>query len=290
MAEAERGRGASRDRDGERYAAWVPLLVVASILGACVSMIPAVGLKSDNNLPVYFLLVGLAGLAWPTIRNLRFGKDGLSLEKFEEMRGDVKTIEKSVDTLAAAVAHVTASAAELDAQAKKAAGVLEQLDKGNRELRVALDQAQVHLAERMGPKPTAVAADVVKPPALDRPSKHADDPQKGRWGGLPESKERGWRLTARVEASTLEDEWFVIRAEVSSTMANRPLRKPVSFFVHPTFPKSRYDIEPVAGTARLELRGWGAFTIGAWVQDDGTELELDLAELGDEAPKAFKAR
>ena len=57
-----------------------------------------------------------------------------------------------------------------------------------------------------------------------------------------------------------------------------PLRGDVTFFLHPTFQPDHRRVRATDGAARLNLRGWGASTVGAVCDDGQTKLELDLAE------------
>lgn len=58
------------------------------------------------------------------------------------------------------------------------------------------------------------------------------------------------------------------------------------FYLHPTFGRAVRQIKIRRGIARLDVLAWGAFTVGVLL-DDGTKLELDLAELSS-APKEFR--
>lgn len=113
-----------------------------------------------------------------------------------------------------------------------------------------------------------------------------EDPQKGRWGSRPERSFR--RLSARVSA--LDDGWFLVRLQVASTdPAKHPLSGKVRFHLHDTFPMPSPELAVAKGVATLELRVYGAFTVGAEADDGATRLELDLATLED-APQEFRER
>ena len=114
-----------------------------------------------------------------------------------------------------------------------------------------------------------------------------DDWAKGMFGGKPAVSNAfgSRRLSATVtkSAAGLYDVHLTILAEpVPATEA--------IFFLHNTF---RNTTPAVAfdqfGTATLVVSAWGAFTVGALLDDGTTELELDLAELPD-APRAFRSR
>jgi hypothetical protein len=63
----------------------------------------------------------------------------------------------------------------------------------------------------------------------------------------------------------------------------------VTFYLHPTFRKRVVGVAAVSGRAVLEFVAWGAFTVGAICEKDGTKLELDLSELAT-APYEFRVR
>jgi hypothetical protein len=110
-----------------------------------------------------------------------------------------------------------------------------------------------------------------------------EDPQKGRWGGR--SKRGVWDLTGVV--SELTSDWFSVELTVRSTASPPPVGT-VEFHLHDSF---NPDVERVPlrfGAAGLKLNAYGAFTVGALL-DDGTTLELDLTTLAS-APAVFLER
>lgn len=113
-----------------------------------------------------------------------------------------------------------------------------------------------------------------------------DDPNKGQFGGKAERK--GWKLSAKIEALPDDPDWFAVHLKMKSK--KRALQKGVTFYLHPTFTPQMERVKPDAkGMARYEILAWGAFTVGAEIQDDGTRLELDLATVRS-APLKFKER
>lgn len=116
-----------------------------------------------------------------------------------------------------------------------------------------------------------------------------NDPQKNQWGG--QSERGGWRVSASVEASPASDEWFRIRMVVAASQGQRQrLKQPVRFHLHDSFAEPVQAISPnKSGQAVLETWAYGAFTVGVEIPQDGTVLELDLAELP-EAPSLFRSR
>jgi hypothetical protein len=113
-----------------------------------------------------------------------------------------------------------------------------------------------------------------------------EDPNKGRFGGR--SSQRGRRLSAAVSRIPDDRDWFRVILTVEAEVGAQPLTGTVTFHLHPTFPETTVPIPAVGNRARLELRAYGAFTVGA-VTGDGTRIELDLAELPD-APMEFRMR
>jgi hypothetical protein len=110
------------------------------------------------------------------------------------------------------------------------------------------------------------------------------DPQKGQWGGSPVAG--GWSLTAEVKE--VQEDWYSIKLTVKAGPGrNGSVTKPVTFYLHNSFKEPVRIVAPSQGRAELKVWAYGAFTVGAVVQQDGTTLELDLAEL-EAAPKRFR--
>jgi hypothetical protein len=110
------------------------------------------------------------------------------------------------------------------------------------------------------------------------------DPQKGRWGGKPESGD--WQLSAEV--GELGPDWYSILLRVRPKSGSRKrLQSNVIFYLHDSFNKPVIEVRPRNNEAVHETAAYGAFTVGALVKKDGTQLELDLAEL-ESAPKRFR--
>jgi hypothetical protein len=106
-----------------------------------------------------------------------------------------------------------------------------------------------------------------------RPHDEAD-PQRGRWGGLPERD--GRLVTAEV---TREGQRYRIRLVVSATEGAPTLEGQVIFHLHPTFENQRRAVRVRDGRAVLTITVWGWFTVGAECDDGRTRLELDLGDL-----------
>jgi len=116
-----------------------------------------------------------------------------------------------------------------------------------------------------------------------------NDPWKGVFGGQNISNDR--QLQAEVKPIPGSAGLFAIRLKVSSLHAQtNQLKGAVQFFLHPTFTNDK----PVVtvgpnGTAELNTKAWGAFTVGALADDGQTKLELDLSQLST-APPEFRSR
>jgi MinD-like ATPase involved in chromosome partitioning or flagellar assembly len=111
---------------------------------------------------------------------------------------------------------------------------------------------------------------------------HADDPQKGQWGGKTTRNGR----TISADVRPISDDWFDITVQVQG---QTPLTEAVTFYLHPSFVPAVQTVPPADGVAVLRLQGWGAFTIGAVADSGRTILEIDLAEVSS-APEKFRER
>lgn len=123
----------------------------------------------------------------------------------------------------------------------------------------------------------------------DVEAENSQDPWKGRFGGKNSDNDR--QLQAEVKPIPGSQGLYAIRLKVSSLHPDpNPLKGAVQFFLHPTFNNEK----PVVtvgpnGVAELNLKAWGAFTVGAIADDGQTKLELDLSEL-ETAPSEFRSR
>ena len=124
-----------------------------------------------------------------------------------------------------------------------------------------------------------------------RETRDPSDPQKGRFGG--QATRDNYTLAATVNEHRRGSGWFRIALTVSGT-SSAPVKGKVRFFVHDSFPRTEYSVTARNGKALLELGAYGAFTVGALVDDDRTPLELDLAKdklTNDKhVPKKFRQR
>lgn len=104
------------------------------------------------------------------------------------------------------------------------------------------------------------------------------DPQKGQWGGNAEANERVLTATVIEKAEGL----YEITLKVTSTNPQNPIPdgETVLFALHDSYgPKPFRVITVTGGSAVLSLYSYGSFTVGAFVDNGQTELELDLADL-----------
>lgn len=109
-----------------------------------------------------------------------------------------------------------------------------------------------------------------------------DDTQKGKWGGLRESK--GTMISAEV-TENLIPKVFTVKLMVSSTNPQEPIAGDVAFFVDNTFSREIIYRKVKNGTANLSLTAYEAFTVGVYTQN-GAMLELDLQQ-EEGFPKSF---
>lgn len=108
---------------------------------------------------------------------------------------------------------------------------------------------------------------------------HHDDPQKGQWKSSAINNQRELKATVIEEAKGL----YKIKLQVISTNPkDNPLKKGdiILFALHNTFGDLPFMLVKVEKqSAELNFYAYGSFTVGAFVDDGSTELELDLAEL-----------
>jgi len=118
-----------------------------------------------------------------------------------------------------------------------------------------------------------------------RPKVNPLDPQKGQWGRLP--SRNGWVLSAEV--NEVDEDWYAIRLVVEpAPRSHKRLTGKVVFHLHDSFNDPVRSKKPLKnGKVMLDVWAYGAFTVGAMVEQDDTPLELDLSEL-EGAPKRFR--
>lgn len=157
---------------------------------------------------------------------------------------------------------------------------------GARIAHAAAPAASVDLFETLRAGKAAAEEEEAGLGAEDDGAADSNDPWRGRFGG--ESENGGYRLSAEVGRSNVP-EYFSVRLRVSRVGSEGGEAREVDFYLHPTFPKPRVKRRlNKRGRADLALLAWGAFTVGARL-DNGVELELNLAELSS-APETFRLR
>lgn len=125
-------------------------------------------------------------------------------------------------------------------------------------------------------------------PSKAQPEFDPEDPHKGKFG---EKSERNGRRLRVASFKVNDDETLDIKLRVDATAgaANKPVSGPVSFHLHPTFPRQIVTCPAKKGAADCVIEAYGAFTIGVEIIDEKLKLELDLATLP-ELPIWFRRR
>lgn len=221
-----------------------------------------------------FALIGLALLFYmmrgQIITKLSFSKDGFEAEMAELKEKVEAGLEK-------------ADSAEQKANfAKEVVSQYGGTPSGQEQ--VPADQQETESLKTM-PRPTP---DSWPHPDL-KPTKAAprNDPQKYQWG---EMAARNGRLLD-AEYDKIDDDWVNVTLRVTSTDPERPIDgSRVRFHLHDSFRRHVVTVKAKNGAADLTRYAYGAFTVGAEVEDEPeTFLELDLAE-DPEAPARFRSR
>jgi hypothetical protein len=254
MSEAprERAAGSPSTQRVNRF----PNIFYHTIAVVCVILVAVevVGYLKGDGVKIA-ILIGLAILALlaPNIESLTIGKSGI-----------VAALKKGIDENSSKIDDTKSAAREIDAQLdQKITQIFEEL----RALKGATLAAPVEGAES-----AAAGLDQL---LEQRPVTNEDDPQKGRFGGNEQFN--GRRISAVVEASSVQSGWCKVDIKVTSLPGFPPLAGKVHFFLHDTFRPDHYVVPVISGEASLVLRAWGAFTVGAVADDGQTMLELDLA-------------
>ncbi len=252
--------------------------------------------------------VGGALLLLGEVKSLAFGDLKLELErtkaKVEEAASEAKSAKKDAEVARNSATEATTKAEAAKEEATTARNnATEAGTKATTAIKaaeIAKEQAQTSQAtaqvsalgvggKREG-KPESITAAVRQVEGDDSKRLVAtDDPNKGRFGSRNASLTR--ELQATVTQSPNSSEIFIVSIELrSKDQEKNPLTGFAQFFLHDTF----QNPEPIVavgpdGVARLSVKAWGAFTVGAVADEGRTRLELDLATL-DDAPPLFKSR
>ncbi len=102
-----------------------------------------------------------------------------------------------------------------------------------------------------------------------RPIIFHSDVQKGRWGG--KSSLNGKRLAAKVKRTAVK-----VYYDILFSVKGKEMDGKVAFFVHDSYPKQIIYATTKNKEATMTLRARKAFTVGAFVENGETMLELDL--------------
>jgi hypothetical protein len=167
-----------------------------------------------------------------------------------------------------------------------------------KELHSQLDGAEGHTEEKTiesaetGKRKEGVAGEAraveLKPKSRSHRPLDPLDQQKGRWDGKAEQNQRRVRAENIVESRTRNFCKFYLVVEPTGAEAP-PLTGEVIFHLHQSFHPDRVVRKAKDGKARLDISGYGAFTVGVEADDGATRLELDLAQVKD-FPQWFRER
>ncbi|MBO3760008.1 pYEATS domain-containing protein [Ciceribacter sp. L1K22] len=239
--------------------------MLIALMCAILAIAEAIGWGGADHLKIAtFLSIAIVALIAPKIASLSVGKDGFTAN-----------LAQKIDENSEKIDSTKVVAIELDNQLEqKLRQIFEELAQIRKALESGSGEAQVGVRR----------VDEELPPATVN-----NDPQKGRFGGL--EKNEGLVIGAEVKQSEFDPEWQTVTITVRATSDPDLLKGSVEFFLHDTFSPDYYRIPVVNGEAKLVLRAWGAFTVGAIAGVEKTRLELDLATSRNvAAPKAWRER
>lgn len=163
---------------------------------------------------------------------------------------------------------------------------------------ISYDPADGHaqLGEKLATLGARVAERAARPSTwwkVGAPKRRPDDPAWGRYGAADSSAE-GNRAVGpySISVSIVKKHSSYLQLEVVVERTDgEPLTEEVVFELHPTFPDPLRHVEPKRGKATLPLSAWGAFTIGAVVNDPKGPVLLELRMTSkDKFPKWFLDR
>lgn len=112
------------------------------------------------------------------------------------------------------------------------------------------------------------------------------DPHKGKFGGAAEDRGRTRRLRVeyvKEKSPGLHAIQLIVESLKAPSLSGR-----VTFYLHPTFPRSVMEVVASEGRAIIPVDAYGAFTAGVECDNGATRLELDLAEES-ALPESFRA-
>jgi len=250
--------------------AWIAWLVLFVLLVGIGGWKAYQSLQSDRKGAdaLYYFAAAALLLALDRLKELERTKDGGWRAGFHEaIRSEVQMVFSSeVKPQLKEIGNLAASAISVHSSDSPAG---DDADPGSARMDAdAIESAQPGTSSSPSEGPSATIA--LPPPMVE------DDPQKGRFGGLAQS--RGRCLSASLDASTPNSRYFRVNLQVSRIdPATPPLEGSVTFHLHNTFWPSVQQVPVRDGVARLSLMSYGAFTVGAVVDAGSTLLELDLS-------------
>jgi hypothetical protein len=100
-----------------------------------------------------------------------------------------------------------------------------------------------------------------------------DDPNRGRFGGVPIVRGRQLRIAPKKERKGYLNFLLIVEPLANAN----PLEGEVIFHLHPSFSDDVVRVPVRKGQAVLEQWAYGAFTVGAIADGGETRLELNLA-------------
>jgi hypothetical protein len=260
--------GKQKDSIHDRSLQIILYFLAAAAFGGAILRMMAPGkdlLEKLDSTTLMYLGVAGALLLLRQVKSLAFGDFKVELERIEKVAKEAIAVAKIADD--AATYNVTLRAGTLERETESGPATNAPIESS--------DQTST-------PSLKSIVQTI-------QPGSYHDDPWKEVFGEKSETNHR--RLKASVTPVANDSDWFKIYLVVESTSPKHdPLRGNVMFFLHNSFRNDK-PIVPVGsdGKAGLNLKAWGAFTVGALADDGNTKLELDLAEM-ESAPKRFRER
>lgn len=236
-------------------------LAVVALASLALAVLHACGVGTIDTTTVQLLLVAFAAAGFSQLKSFKLTKDGIEAERLVALEKKAEEVEKRVQ--------------EVDDSVAGAKRGSEQIAKLLGPIAVAAPAAAVVTARGVA-RGTSTATST------------SDDPNKGQFGGKPVVNGRS--LSAHVEELESQKGWYLVTLTARSTEPARPLVGSVVFHLHPTFPSATVTTPALNGEGVLSFKGWGAFTVGAEVDEGSTRLELDLASEAVGAPAEFRRR
>ncbi|MGA1830283.1 pYEATS domain-containing protein [Rhizobium wenxiniae] len=239
---------------------------IVSIISILLVIGEVIGYQSSDSAKIAtYLAMAIIALLAPKLASISVGKDGLVASLAEKMEENGQRIERTKNV-----------AIELDEQLnQKISQIFEEL-RQLRQFSSSFENGFEAQSISTTDKPELPTVTVV------------NDPQKQRFGG--QETNDGLLIAAIVEKSDVGGDWQKVSITVRATK-DTPLKGVVDFFLHDSFQPNQYRIPVTKGEAKLVIRAWGAFTVGALAGEKQVPLELDLATSPNVvAPMNWKSR